>query len=225
MGVLNALLNTNRRRGADARQFGSLLALMFLWMLALPVAGQFGASGRILSAAFAVVAVQALLITARSRRERWMLVGWGVLIVVHPFLAAIPQLELAAAVALGLVLLYIPVRLSAFVLEQETVDSETVFGALCAYLFMGLCWAVIYATVVELRPDAIFVPEGGSGDFLTWVYFSFTTLTTLGYGDVAPRLDSVRMLAILEALIGQIYLVVIVARLVGSYMGRAKRPS
>ena len=64
------------------------------------------------------------------------------------------------------------------------------------------------------------MPGGGESDFLTWVYFSFTTLTTLGYGDVAPRSDVARMLAILEALIGQIYLVVIVARLVGSYMRR-----
>ena len=104
-------------------------------------------------------------------------------------------------------------------LEQEVVDRETIFGALCAYLFMGMSWAVLYAVVVGLWPGAIHFPEGGEADFQSLVYFSFTTLTTLGYGDIAPRLAPVRMLAVLEALIGQIYLVVVVARLVSSHMG------
>lgn len=219
MHLLNVLLNTNRREGADATQFGVLLGLMFVWLLAMPVAIAAGGGGEILRAAFALIATQALLITATSRREKWIFATWGLLFLVHPLISGPRSVELSAGGLIIALLLYVPMRLSAFVLEQEVVDRNTIFGALCAYLFMGTSFAVLFGVIVDLWPGAIAVPEGTPADFMSWLYFSFTTLTTLGYGDIAPRLAPVRMLAILEALIGQIYLVVVVARLVSSYMG------
>ena len=86
------------------------------------------------------------------------------------------------------------------------------------YLLMVLLWAVLYELAFLFNPNSIAAPEGGGDVFPQLVYFSYTTLTTLGYGDIAPRGLVVRNLAILEALLGQIFLTVFIARLVGLYV-------
>lgn len=216
------LLNTDRRERTDSRQFGYLLALMFGWLLLLAAGKQLPLEGRFAAAAFAVIAVQALLITARSDRERVFFVMFGIVLFIAPLLSLPGTLDAITTGVLILFLLFIPLRLSVFVLDQDRVDANSVFGALCAYLFLGLSWAGIYDAVARLDPEAIFTPTGREPDFVTWTYFSFTTLSTLGYGDIVPRSYPARMLAILEALIGQIYLVVVVARLVGTALARGE---
>jgi hypothetical protein len=220
MGLIGELLNPGAGQRADSREFGVLLGLMFVWLFAAPLIVAGGYSERIVTASFTLLAIQAMRITARSPRAKWVLSGWALLLLVDPVFTLPHGFEVASLILVSVLLIFIPTRLSMFVLEQRVVDHNTIFGALCAYLFMGMSWAVLYAVIHGFRPDAIYIPEGTPADFMTWIYFSFTTLTTLGYGDVAPRLAPVRMLAILEALIGQIYLVVVVARLVSSYMAR-----
>lgn len=203
---------------ASSLQFGLLLILMLAWLIALPLATTFGGTGEFLKAAFAFVAVQALLITSHHPRQRAFAVGCGLLIVLDATLEFPGVMNLISGLVIGGVLILIPVRLSTYVLEQKDVDANTVFGALCAYLFMGMSWSVVYAVVDNLAPGSFAGPEGTGLDFQTLLYFSFTTLTTLGYGDVAPQNSPARMLSVLEALIGQVYLVVVVARLVSSEM-------
>jgi hypothetical protein len=215
MQALGWLFGADPRSRADSLQFGLLLGLMFLWLAGLAAVEAFEAPGRIMSVAFLLIAVQAMMITARSSRERGLFLVIGLLLLVETLFVFPGIVNTVTALLYAAVLVFIPVRLSVFVLEQEHVDANTVFGALCAYLFLGLSFAVVYNVLVELNPAAIFTPEEGEPTFVTWVYFSFTTLSTLGYGDIAPRTYTARMLAILEALIGQIYLVVVVARLVG----------
>jgi hypothetical protein len=104
--------------------------------------------------------------------------------------------------------------------KQPVINFTTVAGALCVYLLAGLFFALVYGTMSVL----------GSGDFFAqkttasatdFVYFSFVTLTTTGYGDLTAQNDAGRMTAILEALYGQLYLVSIVALLVAN-MGRVR---
>ncbi|RKZ13425.1 hypothetical protein DRQ32_01625 [bacterium] len=216
MSVLGWFLNTNRPRRADPRQFGGLFALMCVWLVVYPVVTAWDERAPLLTASFSLIAIQALSITARSQRERVVLVAGGLILLVAPLLDLPPGIAYVAAILVVLLLIYIPIRLSTFVLEQQVVDRNSIFGALCAYLFLGMSWALIYAMLVELNPASIAVPEGTERNFTTWLYFSFTTLSTLGYGDITPRSSPARMMAILEALIGQIYLVVVVARLVGA---------
>jgi hypothetical protein len=220
MRPLQWLLNTDSAGRTDSRQFGFLLGLMFAWLLLLASGEFFQVHARFLSAAFAVISVQALLITARSSRERVIFVACAIYLFLEPLFVFPGPIEALSAGLIILFLLFIPLRLSVYVLDQKAVDANTVFGALCAYLFLGLSWAVIYEILIHISPDAIYTPTDREPDFITWVYFSFTTLSTLGYGDIVPREYLARMLAILEALVGQIYLVVIVARLVGTALTR-----
>ncbi|TDI46195.1 MAG: two pore domain potassium channel family protein [Acidobacteria bacterium] len=110
------------------------------------------------------------------------------------------------------------------VIREGRVTSHHIQGAVAVYLMLGLVWGFTYS-VIELRhpgsftlPDATRSTDGpeDTGDKNTreLIYFSFVTLTTLGYGDVSPVNSGARALAILEALVGQLYLVILIARLV-----------
>lgn len=105
------------------------------------------------------------------------------------------------------------------VLRAERVTSRQIEGAVAAYLMIGLLWGFAY-TLLELSyPGSFnFSTEAAGADPVEsrreLAYFSFVTLTTLGYGDVTPRSPSARTLATLEALVGQLYLVILIARLV-----------
>ena len=223
MQPLRWLLNTSRNRRADPTQFGILFALMLLWLLVLAMGPVLGGERALSSALFAFITTQALLITARNGVDRTVFSVAGLFLLAGPLVTFPGWLEPATQLLSGVLILYVPVRLSVFVLEQKTVDVSTVFGALCAYLFMGLSWAIVYGVVAEYSPGAIALPEGSAPSLEAWTYFSFTTLTTLGYGDIAPRTTPARMLAIVEALIGQIYLVVVVARLVSAQFAHEER--
>jgi hypothetical protein len=110
--------------------------------------------------------------------------------------------------------------LTAVVLAQTFREGEItvhrVQGAIAAYLLIGLVWALAYHVLVLLVPDAFHrVVEGPPGARTPWlVYFSFSTLTTCGYGDIAPVHPAARMLAMAEALTGQLFPAVLIARLV-----------
>ena len=92
--------------------------------------------------------------------------------------------------------------------------GDRVFGAIVLYLLLGLIWGVMYAVLGAHSPDAFAGHPGAGGALTDWVYFSFVTLTTVGYGDITPVATSARSLAMLEALTGQLYPAIIIARLV-----------
>ena len=92
--------------------------------------------------------------------------------------------------------------------------GDRVFGAIVLYLLLGLIWGVVYAVLGAHSPGAFAGHAGADGTLTDWVYFSFVTLTTVGYGDITPVATSARSLAMLEALTGQLYPAIIIARLV-----------
>lgn len=102
------------------------------------------------------------------------------------------------------------------------VDKERIFASLSLYLMFGLIFALLYALVNKILPGSFHYPAFPTSDLgdkpLTQLmYFSYVTLATLGYGDMVPLSGPARGLAILEAMIGQLYLVLVVARLVSLY--------
>lgn len=106
-------------------------------------------------------------------------------------------------------------------LRAGVVDAEHIFAALDAYLLAGLIFAVCYWLFDQTWPASFGVASASDLDLARAIYFSFVTLATLGYGDVVPASDSARGLAILEAVSGQMYLTVLVARLVSLYAKQA----
>ena len=123
-------------------------------------------------------------------------------------------------------LCYIGFFICRFLYETEEISMNMVFAALCLYMYIGLIWMFIYVIEETSRPGSFMFPAELPADPDTFVnflfnhfsYFSFVTLTTLGYGDVTPVARLARAWAILEAVIGQLYLAVIVARVVALYI-------
>lgn len=141
---------------------------------------------------------------------------------------------------------YLAILILRWTLRQREVDPETIYGAVSVYLLMALAWGLAYYAIALTHPGSFNWPEqeelgvvqanraaaleSGSRVFQrpgweeisesaqgTLMYYSFVTLTTLGYGDIYPTSDAARILAMLEATLGQLYLVILVARLVGLY--------
>lgn len=113
------------------------------------------------------------------------------------------------------------------VLSHQRVTSETVNGALCVYLLVALIWSQVYTILEATDPGSFRLPEGAGGDVAlqqTLTYFSVVTQTTLGYGDVVPATPSARSLAVGQAIFGQLYLAVLIARLVALEIAHRGEP-
>jgi hypothetical protein len=106
----------------------------------------------------------------------------------------------------------LPVTLSR-IAHHKRVTSETILGATCAYILFGLLFAFVFLALGELR-DAPFFAQAGPQEASEYVYFSFVALTTLGFGDLSPSVGLPQALTVIEALLGSVFLVTLVARLV-----------
>lgn len=116
------------------------------------------------------------------------------------------------------------------ILRSVRVSTDTVFGGISVYLLIGMTFALVYGLIEFLDPaaftfrhayDGIEPRLPGSRGFAELLYFSFVTQTTLGYGDLLPVAPEARSMSSLQAVTGQIYLAVFVARLVGLHMAHA----
>ena len=106
------------------------------------------------------------------------------------------------------------------VFTSQEITANRVVGAVTLYLLFGVLWAIIYAVIERANPGSFAgvtepLTQGWSTD---WLYFSFVTMTTLGYGDVTPISATARTFAYLQAVFGQFYIAILVAGLVGAYI-------
>ena len=97
--------------------------------------------------------------------------------------------------------------------KTRRVTPDMIVGGVCMYLLIGILWTVLFGLLLTWNPGAIVLRQGAS-----LYYFSFTTLTTLGYGDITPAGKLAQDLAIMEAIAGQVYLAIFIARLVGLHI-------
>jgi hypothetical protein len=116
----------------------------------------------------------------------------------------------------GLMLLLTAVLIVRRVLARPTVTVQSIYGALSSYIIIGLMFAAFYAAIDHLGAGHFFT-NGETPNTQTFQYFSFTTLTTLGYGDFTAAGNGGRALAVMEALTGQVFLATLVARLVAAF--------
>jgi len=183
---------------------------------------------------FCVVLLSAVFAVSRSRRSvliaLWMAVP-GILLYEFNLMIAWDGL-LAASYAFSIAfLVYTIVVILQFLFVDQRVTYNTIFASLCVYLLLGVLWSMAYSLIEILEPGSFtfgFADEQGEmrfggGESIFPIYYSFVTLTTLGYGDIVPASATARMLSAAEAVTGQLYLAVLVARLVGLHISQSAR--
>ena len=113
--------------------------------------------------------------------------------------------------------MFIGVHILRFILRQRIITAELIYAGLSVYLIFGLAWASIYHIIDMWQPGSFILakPDNPRQDFFQMWYFSMVTLTTLGYGDIAPASMVARAFVVLEAIMGQFYLAILIASLVG----------
>jgi voltage-gated potassium channel len=123
----------------------------------------------------------------------------------------------------GLVM-FAPIAIARSAIRRGVIDTRTILAALCVYVLVGMLWAFVYSVGGNVGSGGFFVQPGNrtSADYL---YFSFITQLTVGYGDLTAAHNFGRALAVLEALFGQIYLVTVVAVLVSRLVPRSQSPN
>jgi hypothetical protein len=197
--------------------YASLLVLLLanFFLLELVDDPRWGAAGStLLAAAALVVAISDPDAGAKVSPRQFL--GIAACVALAPivlFVNSASVVGLTYLLPVGLlVTATLPVTLSR-VLHHRRVTSETVLGALCSYVLLGLLFAFCFLAVDALR-DAPFFVQPGPHEQSEFVYFSFVCLTTLGFGDLSPTVGLPQALAALEALLGSVFLVTLVARLV-----------
>jgi len=193
------------------------------------------ARGRFADLMLAAVLVAALVETVRTRHNAILALILGLPAVVLRVTAAFTEDSRAMnTTVVSLTTLFIAFliwNLLHDLAKGNRSTSERIFGALCAYVFIGLLFALFYAHMEYRQPgtfatsQAIFAEDAMSESnlFPLFTYFSFVTLTTLGYGDISPVAEHARTLAWFEALVGQLYLAVMVAGFVAMHISESMR--
>ena len=199
------------------RRFAWLLALLLAAIGVDPVLETLGLRGRAIEWLLALALLAAAVGTWRERVSRVLLLGLVVALAAWLALhvarfGAGPALAPALLGAAGLAM---AASLLPGVLGEGRVDAERVCAALCVYLLAGIAFGGLFAALETHAPGSL---AGAKPiDLDDAIYFSFVTLATLGYGDITPAASATRSLAVLEAVFGQLYLAVLIARLVSLY--------
>jgi hypothetical protein len=208
--------------------FVAMLAVILGQALAPHVLGVFSVG----DLAIAGLIIAALVETVRERRNAVVALLLGLPAVASRIVAAFrpdSPVENGAVLALNTLFIgFLIWNILSDVARSRRPTTERIFGALCAYVFLGILFALLYAhlefrdpaaSAFSVSNDAVIESVGGESGLLPlFTYYSFVTLTTLGYGDITPVSEAARTLAWLEALLGQLYLAVMVAGLVAAHM-------
>ncbi|MGI9646944.1 MAG: ion channel [Acidimicrobiia bacterium] len=198
--------------------YGTVLVLLILTFVLIPVAE--GTVWRILLTMTSSLAVLATYRASQVRPQTMRIVtGFVAIALVASLIAAVASdtlLDEWVLIPVGLLLLAGPWVALSRVLRHRTVTAQTILGAICAYVYFGLIFAIAFGLTDAFSADPFFA-QGPITDPGRFSYFSFVTISTLGYGDLSPATPFGQNLAVIEALTGSIYLVTLVGRLVGLY--------
>lgn len=187
----------------------------------------------IMDVSFSLVLVVALFAVSTQKHVKYVAFGLMAVAQVLIWSGSILPGPAHRLLSLGvscIYLAYTTIFMLGQILRHRDVTPSTIFASLCVYLMLGYIWATFYSALELVAPgtftiDArVFQYQMGGDHLYTelyyFMYYSFTTLTTLGMGDVLPASPWARVLTALEAIVGQIYLVVLVSRLVGMHISQ-----
>jgi len=185
-------------------------------------------SDSITAGLYMVFMLTAIFTVSKSRRSRIIGIAFAIpvaLLSAGRIAMESLEAEFVFQVLAMVYLCYSIVLILKFIFDRQAVNANKIFAALCVYLLISLLWALLYSMIELLQPTSFIhvaansenivnMNVGRSGTAIA-LYYSLVTMTTLGYGDIIPANEVARMFASLQAVIGQLYIAVLIARLVG----------
>ncbi len=220
-GAAVELVLTGRR----LPRFVLLLAAMLAELIVAPFIDMLPRGLLLVQALTAAVLVAALAVAGSNRLGIGLFTGALLLHAASSVFPGAPLMTAAHVFRLAF-LCFVVGLVFRRVLADRAVTLDTVAGAACAYMLLGVVWGILFMLLESWRPGSFHVPltwtQGADRDLRTsLMYFSFATLTTVGYGEIHPNDPAGGSLCAAEALVGQLYLAIMIARLVGLHTSRA----
>lgn len=209
--------------------FRLLLGLQLVLLLAYPLAVGHRYGPAVVNGLLMVVLLSGVVAVSERRVMAVVLGVAGLLLAGNHWVAFFTGLAWATLVADvlgGLFFSLVAWTLLSRLLTEPEVQVDTIVGAISVYLLVGFAFAFLHSATAQLAPNAYaqVLPRGSGGadqiqgEFFEQLYFSLVTLSTLGFGDLVPVHPVARVLSVIEVIFGQIYLTVLVARLVGLHI-------
>jgi Ion channel len=208
--------------------------LLFVFLLASLILYPYAEESRFSYYALRVLGSAVILLSVYAAGFRRTLLILALLLAVPAVLQRlmVPTADRSALAVASILLsfvfdIFIVVVLFRHVFSRHEADSETVFGALCIYLLIGFSFASVYNLLTDLHPNAFYMdplvnPHTVPNRF-DFVYYSFGTITSLGASGIVAVLPQARSFTVLEAILGVLYLAVLIARLMGAYRSTPPR--
>lgn len=223
-------------------RFVVLLLALTLLLFATPVlqllfpAPGGGGSRTVLVLVFVIMLISAVWAVGRNRSSLIIAASLGAPAVVLQVLTPAVNANgvMIAGNSIGILFIgYVIVVGLAYLFTAQAVTVDAISASVCMYLLLGVLWSRVYTLLELLQPGSFAFPFAetavpgrfDSAGTEASLYFSFVTMSTLGYGDIFPTSSAARMFAAVEAVAGQMYLAVLVARLVGLHIAQAGRAS
>ena len=202
--------------------YRSVLILVFATFLFASLAGDEPWTVSVLlllEAATLAVALWTSGIARSDSRSLHAILTASVVIAIAILFTSPAAFEGAVGIVTGLLIVGTVTAIAIGVVDQEEVNAQSITGAVCIYLLFGILFMFLYSSVAVIGSGDFFA-QGTDGTRALRLYFSYVTLATLGYGDYTPASEIGHTLAILEALLGQLYLVTVLALLVSRLQAR-----
>ncbi len=221
---MHASTPSSRSRPSTGHHF----FLLFVFLLAILIFYPYVQNGGFAYFAFRVLGIAGILIAVHATRfRRTLLLVALVLAVPAVSERLLPRQPNAGVLSILSIVLsfvfdvFIVVVIFRRVFANEQPDSEAIFGALCIYLLLGFAFASLYGMVSAIQPKAFYLdPQTNLHTIpnrFDFIYYSFATMVSLGAGGIIAVSAPARSLSVIEAIVGVLYLAVLIARLVGAY--------
>lgn len=211
---------TDLARAYAAHRYAILFYSLLVTVVAVPLLVAMRLHGTLLELFLVLNLLAGVLGLEGGRRRHVLLILSGVVVLIHFAFGEAAYVRPAALAFWTAIAMLSAAFALRYALRSTRIDAEHIYAALSAYLLGGVFFGVLYHGIDHFWPGS-FSASGSAGIFplADAIYFSFVTLATLGYGDMVPVSEIARGLAVIEAVSGQLFLAVLVARLVSSHVG------
>jgi ion channel len=218
----------------ESRDTSHKFFLLFLFLLATLLLYPYAETSHFGYYTFRVLGSAAILLTVYAANFRRSLLMFALLLAIPALYQRIqfPRASASTFSVLSITLSFIfdvfmVAVISRHVFSKEEANSETIFGALCVYLLVGFSFASVYGMVAKLQPNAFYLDPITNlhrlPDRFDFIYYSFGTMTSLGAPGITAVTPEARSVAILQTILGVLYLAVLIARLMGAYRPGSRR--